>query len=211
MDKSNEKSPLPERRQRGKEESCLQIMVFFSKRQPEENRDKESGRFGDGYGEPDSVGAEIYGKQKNGDDFENDRLQDGNDGGNEPVVQCGKESGAVNTEAAEEKREGKQAEAAHGQLIKKAVIADEEAGQQRSAQKCRAHEEKTGGGKNNDALFENILQFLMAPGAVIVTDDGGRAHRVADIDSLEQEGNIHDDAEGRHAICSGDGDETVII
>ena len=66
---------------------------------PEGNCHEKCQQLGDGNGKPDAIRAEPQGQDDNGDKFENNGLEQGNDGGNEAVVQCREKCGTIHTEA----------------------------------------------------------------------------------------------------------------
>lgn len=47
--------------------------------------------------------------------------------------------------------------------------------------------------------------------AVVVADDGGAADGIAHEDGHEEEGRVHDDAIGRHAVFAREAEELVVV
>ena len=81
----------------------------------------------------------------------------------------------------------------------------------RGGKVCGGDEEKASTGNDGEALSENVLQFIIAAGAVIVAYDRRGPHGVTDENRFEEECHIHDHAEGGDPVRSGDGDQLVIV
>ena len=98
-----------------------------------------------------------------------------------------------------------------GQRQQLGVVAHEDAG--------HIGDEDHGEGRHEDghhadeakALGVEVVQLGMVACAVVVADDGGAADGIAHEDGHEEEGRIHDDAIGRHAVFAREAEELVVV
>ena len=107
----------------------LQVVIFVPLADEEGNGHQGPQSISGHNCKPDSVQIQHQGHEQNQSAPEQEGAQEGQQGRDGPVAQCGEESGAVNAKAAEQLAQGEQPKAVDRHLQKLRTIAHESHGQ----------------------------------------------------------------------------------
>ena len=136
--------------------------------------------FGERDRKPNALRSEKFGNQQNEQEFENERSDEGERGGNGPVVERGKKCGRENVESDEEEGNRIQGKRFGRFGEKRRIVSKENSGK-------RLCEKNRGGGQNqversddDQAFLEQVVKFVSVSRPEMVADKRRASDREAD-------------------------------
>ena len=147
----------------------------------------------------------------NGRHVEDQRPQDRNDSGNQPVVEGGKESGTVGRQSLEQEGQCKDREAVHRDLHEGCVSVRKRGSQRMRQQFDHNGRDDTDNNDERHALFMQILQIVRIAGPVVVGDQRGNAEYETGSDGGENRVDIAYSAVGGNAHIADHVEEQAVV
>lgn len=186
-------------------------MIFFTARKEQRSRNEQRERFGNGDGKPDAIDPEQLWKEQHGGDLNDERAQERNERAGRAVVEPREKRRTEDVEAADEEREGIDAQRVDRHVAELRVVADENVGDGPGEQDGRGSHGKAREERNGQAFFEQALELRVVLRAVVIADDRRDRDGVAKEKGHEDEADIHQNAVGADAVFLRDGHETDVV
>ena len=186
-------------------------MVFFLPEEEKRSCDEQRERLGNGDGEPDAVDAEKFRQDQNGGDLNDERAQERDERAGRAVVEPCEKRRAEDVEAADEEREGIDAQRIDRHVAELCVVADENVGDGPGKQNGGSCHGKAREERNGQAFFEQALELRVVLRAVVIADDRRDRDGVAKEKGHEDEADIHQNTVGADAVFLRDGHETDVV
>lgn len=132
-------------------------MIFTTFPDQEGHSDEQSQQLCGGNGQPDTVNAQKDRKYKYNPKLEYQCPQEGDNSGDQSVVQCRKKGGTIDIEAVDQEGHTEQAEAGIGHPEQLFVVADKNTGDRRGDDLRRNGQKNAADAHQREAFAEYIL------------------------------------------------------
>ena len=186
-------------------------MIFFTARKEQRSRNEQRERLGNGDGKPDAIDPEQPWQEQHGGDLNNERAQERNERAGRAVVEPREKRRTEDIEAADEEREGIDAQRIDRHVAELRVVADENVGDGPGKQNGGGCHGKAREERDGQALFEEALELRVVLRAVVIADDRRDRDGIAKEKGHEDEAHIHQNAVSADAVFLRDGHETDVV
>ena len=148
------------------------IAVTTAESHQEHHRHHGGQQVGRHHGKPDARQTKNQGQHQNCRHLEHQGPQEGDEGGDQAIVQGGKKAGTPNIDARKDKAKKADAAPPQSHLHELGVIAGKQGHQRHGKNLAERNQNHAASNHQHKSLSEHIVQFGLVSGPIVIADDG---------------------------------------